>query len=190
MTANKKTMVHFLIILVVIVACSLFHYSKEKEDVPETEWGLDGNSQETETRKLVYRLLSKLGCDPKYTEEDRIQFEYQGVFFLMDAVDDCKFVNIIWPWCHSFSKFDIDEFARVRKVINEINVRGTCTLFYIQYPESDEVAVHIRKNLLFVPQIPQIEGYLQVTLKGFFEVARALDVEKEKVKMQECESNS
>ena len=142
------------------------------------------------TRELVKQVLQRMGCQYEDKRGEPIHFEYQGITFIVEAVNDCLFINLIWPWCYRFSIFDIDEFARVRKVINEINVRGTCTLFYIQYPESDEVAVHIRKNLLFVPQIPQIEGYLQVTLKGFFEVARALDVEKEKVKMQECESNS
>ena len=142
------------------------------------------------TRELVKQVLQRMGCQYEDKEDEPINFEYQGITFIVEAVNDCLFINLIWPWCYRFSIFDIDEFARVRKVINEINVRGTCTLFYIQYPESDEVAVHIRKNLLFVPQIPQIEEYLQVTLKGFFEVARALDVEKEKVKMQEYESNS
>lgn len=180
-------MVHFLIILVVIVACSLFHYCKEKEDVPETEWGLDGNSQETETRQLVYRLLSKISCDPKYTEEDRIQFEYQGVFFLLEAVDDCQFVNVILPWCHSFSKFDIDEFARVRQVVNDINAYGAVSVFY-NVTDSDEVAVHMKKHFLFVPQIPDLEGYLKCILDVFFRTARALDIEIEKKRMAECEN--
>lgn len=189
MTANKyKAMVHFLIILVVIVACSLFHYCKEKEDVSETECEVcDSNGLETKTRQLVYRLLSKISCDPKYTEEERIQFEYQGVFFLMDAVDDCQFVNIIWPWCHSFSKFDIDEFARVRQVVNEINAYGAVSVFY-NVTDSDEVAVHMKKHFLFVPQIPDLEGYLKCILDVFFRTARALDIEIEKKRMAECEN--
>ena len=179
-------MVHFLIILVVIVACSLLHYSKEKEDVPETACEQDSNSLENGTRKLVYKLLSEIGCDPKYTEEDRIQFEYQGVVFLMDAVDDCMFVNLIWPWCHSFSKFDIDEFARVRQVVNDINAYGTVSVFYGNM-DSDEVAVHMKKHFLFVPQIPDLEGYLKCIFDIFFRTARTLDIEIEKKRMAECD---
>ena len=179
-------MVHFLIILVVIVACSLLHYSKEKEEVLETECEQDGNSPESETRKLVYRLLSEIGCDPKYTEEDRIQFEYQGVVFLMEAVDDCQFVNIIWPWFHSFSKFDIDEFARVRQVVNDINAYGAVSVFY-NVTDSDDVAVHMKKHFLFVPQIPDLEGYLKCILDIFFRTARTLDIEIEKKRMAECD---
>ena len=152
----------------------------------ETACEQDGNSQENETRKLVYRLLSEIGCDPKYTEEDRIQFEYQGVFFLLEAVDDCQFVNIIWPWFHSFSKFDIDEFARVRQVVNDINAYGAVSVFY-NVTDSDEVAVHMKKHFLFVPQIPNLEGYLKLILGEFFRTARTLDIEIEKKRMAECD---
>ena len=83
------------------------------------------------TRQLALKTIENIGSKPEYTEEGRIQFEYQGVIFLMEAVNDCMFVNLIWPWCHSFSKFDIDEFARVRQVVNDINMRGTLSVFLV-----------------------------------------------------------
>ena len=50
---------------------------------------------------------------------------------------------------------------------------------------SDDVAVHVKKNFLFIQQIPNIEGYLRLMLDGFFKTARKLDLEIEKMKMQE-----
>lgn len=104
--------------------------------------------------------IENIGSEPKYTEEGYIQFEYQGVIFLMETANDCMFVNLIWPWCYSFSKFDIDEFARVRQVVNDINMRGLVSVFY-SITDSDDVAIHIKKNFLFVPQIPNLEEYLK-----------------------------
>ncbi len=145
------------------------------------------NMEETiSTRQLALRTIENIGSEPKYTEEGRIQFEYQGICFLMEAVNDCKFVNLIWPWCHSFSKFDIDELSRVRQVINDINMRGTASVFYC-VTDSDDVAVHIKKNFLLVSQIPGIEDYLKMMLDVFFRTARTLDVEIEKCRFQECE---
>ena len=126
--------------------------------------------------------IEHIGSEPKYTEEGRIQFEYQGVIFLMEAVNDCMFVNLIWPWCHSFSKFDIDEFARVRQVVNDINARGTASVFY-SIADSDDVAVHIKKHFLLVPQIPDLEDYMKFMLDSFFRTARTLDVEIEKIQI-------
>ena len=137
------------------------------------------------TRQLVLTTIEKIGSNPEYTEDGHIQFEYQGVIFLMEAVDDCKFVNLIGPWCYSFSKFDIDEFSRVRQVLNDINARGITSVFY-SITDSDEVVVHIKKHFLFVQQIPNIEDYLKLMLDIFFRTARTLHVEIEKCRVQEC----
>lgn len=138
------------------------------------------------TRQLALNTIEKIGSEPQDTEEGHIQFEYQGVIFLMEAVNDCAFVNLIWPWCHSFSKFDIDEFARVRQVLNDINLQDTVSVVYT-IADSDDVALHIRKNFLFIPQIPHIEDYLKLMLNEFFRTARTLELEIEKCRMQECE---
>ena len=147
----------------------------------------ESNMEETiSTRQLVLTTIEKIGSNPECTEDERIQFEYQGVIFLMEAVDDCKFVNLIGPWCHSFSKFDIDEFSRVRQVLNDINTRGMASVFY-SITDSDEVAVHIKKHFLLVQQIPNIDEYLKLMLNIFFNTARMLDVAIEKRRVQECE---
>jgi len=91
----------------------------------------------------------------------------------MEAVNDCMFVNLIWPWCHSFSKFDIDEFARVRQVVNDINARGIASVFY-GITDSDDVAMHIKKHFLLMPQIPDLEDYMKLMLDSFFRTARTL----------------
>lgn len=148
---------------------------EEKGKVMESEY---------KTKDLVYITLRSIGCVPEEDENGRILFEYQGITFLMDAVDDCLFVNLIWPWCHSFSKFDVDELARVRKVINEINAQGTMSVFY-SFSDSDEVAVHIKKHFLFVPQIPDLENYFKLIINAFFRTVRVLELKVEQLRMQE-----
>ncbi len=108
------------------------------------------------------------------------------MIFLMEAANDCMFVNLIWPWCYSFSKFDIDEFARVRQVVNEVNLRDTLSVVYT-ISDADDVAVHIKKHFLLVSQIPDLADYLKLMLDSFFRTARTLDLEIEKCRLQECE---
>ena len=138
------------------------------------------------TRQLALKAIENIGSEPQYTEEGRIQFEYQGITFLMEAANDCDYINLIWPWCYSFNKFDIDEFARVRQVANDINAYGVVSVFY-GVTDSDDVAVHVKNNFLFIQQIPDIEKYLRMMLEDFFRAIRKLDLEIEKLKMQECE---
>ena len=149
---------------------------------------MEGSSVEEKanTKELAMSTLKNIGANPQETEDGRIQFDYQGITFLMEAVNECLFVNLIWPWCHSFSKFDIDEFARVRQVVNDINMRGSVSVFY-GITDSDDVAVHLKKHFLLVHQISDLEEYLKVILDSFFRTARTLDLEIEKCRLQECE---
>ena len=200
-------MEHIIGILVIVVIYNLWRYYHQDEEpvyCPPTNNDENDNSliesndrvmennethmnNKPETKNLAYSILRQLGCAPEETEEGRIRLEFQGITFLMEAVDECLFVNLIWPWCHSFSIFDIDEFSRVRKVVNEINVNSSCSVFYIPNPESDEVAVHIKKHFLLVPQIPNIEEYVKVMFRSFFAAQRELLTEIEKYRLQECE---
>lgn len=187
---------HIIGILAFVVIYNLYRYYREQKDseycsVIET---VSSNNQVEETtmeetistRQLALKTIENIGSTPQYTEEGRIQFEYQGITFLIEATNDCAFVNLIWPWCHSFSKFDIDEYARVQKVVNDINARGVVSVFYGE-TDSDDVAVHVKKNFLFVPQIPELDDYLKLILDNFFRTVRTFDLEIEKYKLQECE---
>jgi hypothetical protein len=188
--------VHIIILTIIVVIFNIWRYNRENdsddyvsnidEEPQNNEVNVSYMEEKISTRQLALRTIENIGSKPEYTEEGRIQFEYQGIVFLMEAANDCLFVNLIWPWCHSFSKFDIDEFARVRQVVNEINLRDTLSVVYT-ISDSDDVALHIKTNFLLVPQIPEVEEYLKLILNCFFRTARTLEVEIEKCRMQECE---
>lgn len=197
-------MIVALSVATAFIIYNIYQYYNEKKEAEEDRYfeelmsnekeieGKDESSitkEKMETRDLALRILRNIGCEPMGTEEGRIEFEYQGIRFIMEAANDCAFVNLIWPWCHSFSKFDIDEFARVRQVVNDINLRDTSTVIYT-IDDSDEVALHIKKNFIFLPQLPQIDEYLKLNLNSFFRTARTLDLEIEKHRMQECEKQA
>ena len=187
---------HVLGILAFVVIYNIWRYYHEDDNYADCPVDTTTSStnqvcekameEKISTRQLALKAIENIGSEPQYNEEGRIQFEYQGVIFLIEAANDCDFVNLIWPWCYSFSKFDIDEFARVRQVINGINAYGIVSVFYGN-TDSDDVAVHIKKNFLFIEQIPNIEDYLRMMLENFFRTVRKLELEIEKIKMQECE---
>ena len=156
----------------------------EENESEEDEKKLE--SRKIGTKDLAYKLLREIGATTQETEEGRIRFGYQGVTFVMEVINECLFINLIWPWCYSFSKFEIDEFARVRQVVNDINMRGTESVFY-GITDSDEVAVHIKKHFLFVEQIPDLNGYFKHILDNFFRTARTMEIEIEKRKVTESQ---
>ena len=187
---------HVLGILAFVVIYNIWRYYHEDDNYADCPVDTKTSSmnqasekvmeEKISTRQLALKAIENIGSEPQYTEEGRIQFEYQGITFLMEAANDCDYINLIWPWCYSFSKFDIDEFARVRQVVNDINAYGVVSVFY-GVTDSDEVAVHVKNNFLFIQQIPELEKYLRMMLEDFFRAVRKLDLEIEKLKMQECE---
>jgi len=187
---------HLLWVTLVVVAANIYrNYRDNKDDndissevdIQENNKITNTNMEATiSTRQLALNTIENIGSKPEYDEDCRIRFEYQGVVFLMEAVNDCMYVNLIWPWCHSFSKFDVDEFSRVTKVINLLNGYTSASVFY-SITDSDEVAVHIKKHFLLIPQIPDLELNLKLILDSFFRTVRTLDVEIEKCRLQECE---
>lgn len=45
----------------------------------------------------------------------------------------------------------------------------------------------IKKNFLFIQQIPSLENYLRLMLDNFFRTVRKLELDIEKIRLQECE---
>lgn len=67
-----------------------YEYSPVASDTSDNNQVIETKMDETiSTRQLLLNTIEHIGSEPKYAEEGRIQFEYQGVIFLMEAVNDC-----------------------------------------------------------------------------------------------------
>lgn len=184
---DKMTTVVFLSLFsLIFIAEYLYrrHQAKKKGKTPEGAL----TYEHPETRKLVMETLQKMNCKVEVTEEDRLLFEYQGVRFLIEAVDDCLFINLIWPWCYTISLYDAHEYSRLRQVVNELNANGTCSVFYFPNKETDEMVVHMKKHMLFVSDITEPEAYMNSAITGLFGTVRQLEVDMEKMRVQEHEA--
>ncbi len=120
------------------------------------------------TRDLLVRTLQNMGCPITYDENNNICFTFQGQHFVALAQDNLLCIDIHYPWWEQCSLFDVEQFAWLKKTINEVNGRAQVTTFFSVNNEGDTVGVHSKKNLLLIPQIPDIEGYLQAMLEDFF----------------------
>ena len=122
-------------------------------------------------RDLLLETLMKIGCQYKVGEEEddnRIYFAYQGEHFFVNASNDAWYIQIFdTNWGH-VELYDIDEFARLKKAINESNLANAVMTVYTIDETGSNVYVHCKSTILFVPQIPHIEAYLKTELDAFF----------------------
>ncbi len=135
--------------------------------------GTDNKSSEkVNIKELCVETLRKLNCDVHFDEEDEntLYFIYQGEHFRIDTYHNCGFLQIYDVWWKTVDLDDIDEICNVRKAINNVNLRCPCTVFYTIQEDKKLLAVHTKRECVFIPEIPSIEGYLATILGDFFRV--------------------
>lgn len=204
-------MIEFLSILITIVLFCYFLNYKNKKDRAEKEMDSIANApimsvnaevlplnnnnmeenQNLSTRDLCAEVLRKLNCDVQFDEENEynMYFTYQGENFSVDTWENGLMITIWDTWWGTVDLDDLDDVSRVRKAINNINVRQNLTLMYSIDEKGQKFAVHTKRQCLLIPQIPQIENYMAAMLTGFFDVQRSFKEEYDRLRLEEANAN-
>ena len=171
-------------------------YDRAKEEL-ETEINMDKeiNKQvKMGTRDLFLETLTKIGCqyvieEDENVEEGDIRFGYQGEYFVVRASNKTHYIQIYdTHWGH-VELYDIDDFARLKKAINESNIRNSVTTIYTIDEAGSNVDVHCKSVILFVPEIPNIADYLRLELSEYFRVHETINLEMAKQREAEVSKN-
>ncbi len=141
------------------------------------------------TRDLFFQTLPQIGCQYEISEDENcdIQFAYQGENFLVKVSNDCAYIQIFdTNWGH-VELYDIDELTRLKKAINESNLRNSVTTVYTIDEAGSNVNVHSKSVILFIPEIPDLVNYLRLELSEYFRVHEIINLEMAKQREQEKE---
>ncbi len=148
----------------------------ENDNVKITE---DGVQVKMGARDLLMWTLTKIGC--QYTiDGDDIFFYYQGEHFYSDASNEYMCINIWDCWWLHCEMHDEERISRMKQAVNVANSRANIMTFYTTDEADSNLYVHCKKNILFIPQITNIEDYLRSMLREFFEVHRLVILEMER----------
>ena len=139
------------------------------------------------TQDLFLETLTKIGYQYTVDDEDnsRYYFAYQGENFAVDMENDRAYVNLWDMFWASEELYDIDKLARLKKVINQSNLRFATTTVYTFNEAGNTVDVHCKSVILFTSQIGDLETYLRTELNDFFHVHQYINTEM--VKLREME---
>ena len=160
-----------------------------QQEALKTQLPTDGNADKGEqgeeqvaTRQLVIDTLSKMNCTPRVQENTGIAFNFQGGNFVIDAEDGCKFIIVYYPFWYTFRPDDIEMMAACQKAVSRANHKYNCTTLYSIYKDENAVALHTKRQMLFIKEIPALEQYLPSMLTDFFRSAHEVAAEMDKVK--------
>ena len=126
-----------------------------------------------DTRELLMKTLTEMGCEPEEMDALHIRFEFQARTFIAAAIDDVAFINIYDYWWYEVPiDSSMEVFARIKKVINSLNRGGSYSVFYSINTEDNVMGIHTKKNILFISEIPMLKDYLKSQLNVFFSAER------------------
>ena len=135
------------------------------------------------TRELFMETLTEIGCQYELSDEendDSIFFDYQGEHFFAGVSNDSFYVHIYDTYWGHVELYDIDEFSRLRKAINESNKTGGVTTFYEIDEVGKNVDVHSKSIIPFMSEIPNLGAFLRVELSEFFRAHQCVGMEMAK----------
>lgn len=185
---------------VIFIVYSIYRYYKDRQEETECVYNDDTNKdlynqaieqiQENNkgTRDFFLEILTKIGCQYELAEEEgdnRIFFAYQGEHFFVIATNEMQCIHIYdTHWGH-VELYNIDEYARLKKAINDSNLNNSVTTVYTVDEAGSNVNVHCKSCILFVPHIPEIENYLRWALNEFFRAHQYVSNEMAKLREKE-----
>jgi len=141
------------------------------------------------SRELFLETLSKIGCQYELGEgeddSDKIYFAYQGENFTASASNEGWYVHLWDTYWDHVELYDIDEFARLKKAINMSNLNCATMTVYTIDEARNNVDVHCKSVIPFIPQIPELENYLRGELNDFFRAHQLVGNEMEKQRIAE-----
>ena len=158
--------------------------NKHSQDAPVS------NMNEIRARDLFLETLTKIGCqyEVEEGEDGNIHFGYQGEYFTVRANNECAYVQI-WDlhWGH-VELYDVDELSRLRKAINESNLRNSVIAVYTVDETGGNMNVHCKSIILFIPEIPNLENYLRMELNEYFLVHQFIGTEMARQRESEAKN--
>ena len=115
------------------------------------------------TRTSLMVVLRKLNLQYEFDEDQNILVTYQGEHFRIIAENERAWIQIQDLWWYDASLTDIDNLALLHRAVNECNIRDVNKIVYTYNKVEGEVGLHILRDLLWMPQIPTPDQYLQTT---------------------------
>ena len=173
----------------VAVMCVLLrkHEREKREERDKSVCGMKNGKQDFGTKDLFLRTLTEMKCQYEIDEDhdEQIVFDYQGEKFQAFASNNRPYVWIRVPFFMSIDQGDIEEMARMRRVINDANLNTVVTTVYTLLDDDKTFNVHLNSNFLFLSQIPDLVGLLRVELNAFFKAKHFIQIELEKLRQKE-----
>lgn len=157
-----------IILLVIWGTVKYVRNRKEKKSIktiyPDMEQ-MEIKMPDTTTRTSLMVALGKLNLQYEFDEDQNFLVTYQGEQFRIIAENERIWIQVQDCWWYGASLTDIDNLALLYRAVNECNIRDANKIVYTYNNIEKEIGLHTLRDLLWMPQIPNADQYLQTTFE-------------------------
>lgn len=126
----------------------------------------DSSASGLSTRTLLQVALRKLNLQYEFDADQNFIVRYQGETFRLMAENENAFIHIQDLGWYGTSLADIDNLALLHRAVNECNIRDVNRIVYTYDKIEKEISIHTLYDILWMPQIPDPDLYLQATFNN------------------------
>lgn len=120
-------------------------------------------------RQLLESVLKRMELKFGYDEDNNVIFKIDGDFFRILTSDDGKFLFLQQIYWYEAPRGDIENLVLIKRAVNYLNRTTTIKYVYSYDEEQNTVNLHSMVDMLWVPEIPDLDQYLWVALRNLIE---------------------
>ena len=134
--------------------------TKKETIMKETENNGQENAQNTQdkqernfhTKDFLLETLQKMNVNYEFSPDDetRLWLEWQGGHFAIDTANDNPFIEIWFLQWEDWELYDIDTISRVKRIINDVNIKTPITVVYSVNEAAKKVSEILSDNMRLI----------------------------------------
>ena len=125
-------------------------------------------------RQLLESVLKRMELNFGYDEDNNVIFKIDGDWFRILTSDDAKFLFLQQICWYEAPLNDIENLELIKRAVNYLNRTTTIKYVYSYNDEQNTVTLHSMIDMLWIPEIPDIDQYFLVALSNLTKSHRGL----------------
>ena len=124
------------------------------------------SSEQPDTARLMFNVLSEIGCQPEKDNDGSINVQYQGENF---HIDFGGMYARVWDPMWAGIKANDPNLPQIREAVNAANFNFGPTIVLTSPDENGIIGFHTRRDIMLHPLCPDNAAYVKAVLDSFFE---------------------
>lgn len=127
-----------------------------------------GEMEDISTRDLLIQTLREMNCNVEEGRDSDVIFNFEGGQFVARTNDGYNYVTLNYLFFYDVPLYDKARVEKLKRVVNETNIRRSVQTFYVVDREGGQVNVHCSSTFYFRPELKDRRQCLLAEIRDIF----------------------